>query len=240
MLVVVAGLFFVADAAAQDKHGDVVIHTDPRLGLLVKKEKMIARASIEKERAVTKAALAAKELAIAEKAAVAAGTTIAGDKSVAVKIGPPAPGNMTPVKTGTPVAVTSAPVKIGPPVAGPNVPVARAEAPLTVAEVEKPAPPRMSYPKLISPPDGRVIYSGKGFRVQIYNGPDRGKAMDIKKEFMREHPAVRTYFSYMSPCFRVKVGDFRNRSDAAGMLREVRETYVPSMIVPDVITVNTY
>ena len=86
----------------------------------------------------------------------------------------------------------------------------------------------------------KVIYSGKGFRVQIYNGTDRNKALSIKSEFMRNNPGVRTYLTFVPPCFRVKVGNYRNRSDAVGMLREANSTYNPSMIVPDIITISTF
>jgi hypothetical protein len=85
-----------------------------------------------------------------------------------------------------------------------------------------------------------TIYSGKGFRVQIYYGPDREKAIKIKTEFMRLYPDVRTYLTYISPTFRVKVGDYRNRNDAAGMLKEANSMYSPCMIVPDIITINTF
>jgi hypothetical protein len=85
-----------------------------------------------------------------------------------------------------------------------------------------------------------VIYSGKGFRVQIYYGPDRDKAMKIKKEFMRYYPDVRTYLSYYPPYFRIKVGNYRYRTDAMGMLREANSTYSPSMIVPDIVTISTF
>lgn len=87
--------------------------------------------------------------------------------------------------------------------------------------------------------EGRVIYSGKGFRVQIYSGNDREKAIMVKTEFMRRFPAIRTYLSYVAPTFRVKVGNYRNRSDAAGMQREAKEMYSPCVIVPDNITINS-
>ena len=87
---------------------------------------------------------------------------------------------------------------------------------------------------------GPAIYSGRGFRVQIYNGEDRGRAIKIKTEFMRHYPGVRTYLTYVSPSFRVKVGDYRYRSDAEGMLKEANSSYSPCMIVPDMITINTY
>ncbi len=85
-----------------------------------------------------------------------------------------------------------------------------------------------------------AVYSGKGYRVQIYNGNDRVKAIKIKAEFMRKFPGVRTYLTYISPCFRVKVGDYRNRGDAEGMLREANTMYSPSMIVPDIINVSSF
>ncbi len=88
--------------------------------------------------------------------------------------------------------------------------------------------------------DLKMIYNGPGFRVQIYNGSSRDKAVQVKAEFMRRFPGVHTYLSYISPNFRVKVGDYRSRTDAEGMLREANSMYSPSMIVPDVVTISTY
>ncbi len=88
--------------------------------------------------------------------------------------------------------------------------------------------------------DLKMIYSGPGFRVQIYNGSSRDKALQVKAEFMRRFPGVHTYLSYISPNFRVKVGDYRSRTDAEGMLREANSMYSPSMMVPDVVTISTY
>jgi 1,2-phenylacetyl-CoA epoxidase PaaB subunit len=85
-----------------------------------------------------------------------------------------------------------------------------------------------------------VTYTGRGYRVQIYNGPDRNKAVQIKTEFMRRFPGVSTYISYVAPGFRVKIGDYRNRSDAEGMLREANSMYTPSMIVPDEVTLTSW
>lgn len=84
-----------------------------------------------------------------------------------------------------------------------------------------------------------VIRSGQGFRVQIYTGNDRAKAMEIKLDFMRRFPNIRTYLTYVQPQFRVKVGDFRTRQDAHVMYEQVSPLYNPSMIVPDIIVINT-
>ena len=85
-----------------------------------------------------------------------------------------------------------------------------------------------------------VLYKGKGYRVQIYNGEDRAQAIQIKTDFMRRFPGTHTYLSYISPSFRVKIGDYRDRSDAAGMMREAKSMYSPCMIVPDMVTVTNY
>ncbi|GAA4467178.1 hypothetical protein GCM10023093_22580 [Nemorincola caseinilytica] len=88
--------------------------------------------------------------------------------------------------------------------------------------------------------DTRVVYNGKGYRVQIYSGPDRNKAIAVKSEFMRRNPGVSTYLFYVAPAFRVKVGDYRTQRDAEGMLREANSLFSPCMIVPDMVTISTY
>jgi hypothetical protein len=111
-------------------------------------------------------------------------------------------------------------------------------------EMLKPQPQPNTYTGLgglVHQQQQRVSYTGKGYRVQIYNGPDRNKAIAIKSEFMRSHPGVSTYISYVAPGFRVKIGDYRNRSDAEGMLREANSiSSTPSMIVPDIVTISSY
>ena len=81
-------------------------------------------------------------------------------------------------------------------------------------------------------------YTGEGFRVQIYNGPDRDKALRIKADFMSHNPGVHTYINYASPCYKVRAGDFRKRADAEGMFHEVNALYSPCMIVPDMVTIK--
>jgi len=84
-----------------------------------------------------------------------------------------------------------------------------------------------------------VIRSGHGFRVQIYNGNDRIKANQIRVDFIRRYPKTRTYLTYVQPQFRVKVGDFRTRGEAQQAYDELTAIYMPCMIVPDIIVINT-
>ncbi len=112
-------------------------------------------------------------------------------------------------------------------------------------KVVRPAPDNPTQYRTYTGPSGIVHreyikkYEGRGFRVQIYSGPSREKAIAIKTAFMRNHPGVSTYISYMAPNFRVKIGNYRNHSDAEGMLREANSiSEGPSMIVPDVVKVD--
>lgn len=82
---------------------------------------------------------------------------------------------------------------------------------------------------------GNSIYSGRGYRVQIYSGNDRNKATKIKIDFARRFPGVQTYMTYVSPQFRVKVGDFHTRGEAQEMYRQLSTLYNPCMIVPDIV-----
>lgn len=83
------------------------------------------------------------------------------------------------------------------------------------------------------------ITTGRGFRVQIYSGNDRARANAIKVEFMRNYPGTRVYMSFINPQYRVKVGNFTDRSEAQRLHNAVRHTYSASMIVPDIVEINT-
>lgn len=84
-----------------------------------------------------------------------------------------------------------------------------------------------------------LIRSGRGYRVQIYYGNDRAQAIQRKIDFMRRFPQVKAYMSYIQPQYRVKVGDFPTRAEAAELYRQTIALYGACMIVPDRITVNT-
>lgn len=197
-------LFLAADVTAQEQ-GGVVMHTDPRLSVLMKKKRVVMQASATR---VTSHISGDAHIPIGQPHMIAEATSHHGPAHPIAEVihTPPATAHTTIESTH---AVTNSKYKALP-------------------------------PPFIREREGRVIYSGKGYRVQIYNGPDRGKAIAVKAEFMRNNPGVRTYLTYVSPCFRVKVGNYRNRSDALGMLKEANSVYSPCVIVPDIITINTY
>ena len=64
-----------------------------------------------------------------------------------------------------------------------------------------------------------------GFRVQIYTGTSRTAAYAAQSRFQRMYSDIPTYVSYTQPNYRVKVGDFRSRSEAQAMMRELRKNF---------------
>jgi hypothetical protein len=82
------------------------------------------------------------------------------------------------------------------------------------------------------------IYTSKGFRVVIYNGPDRAKAMETKNMFTRAFPNVPSFVSYNVPSYKIKVGNFESRNDASVFMRKVSKVFPTSFIVPDIVTIK--
>src|SRR5690606_26325158 len=86
---------------------------------------------------------------------------------------------------------------------------------------------------------GRTVpYRAKGVRIQIYSGPDRDKANQIKMSFMKNYPGIRAYLMYVAPNFRVRVGDFKSRSDAMELYNQLVNNFKSVMIVPDMVTIT--
>lgn len=72
-----------------------------------------------------------------------------------------------------------------------------------------------------------------GFRIQLYFGNERMKAQEIKSTFLQKHPKSTAYMVYHQPNFKVRVGDFRTRLEAAGFLKMIGDDFKTSFIVPD-------
>ena len=79
--------------------------------------------------------------------------------------------------------------------------------------------------------DGKV----KGYRVQIHFGSDRDKAKEIKVKFMQKFNSVVAHEIYEQPNFKVRVGDFRTRTEAFKFLKEISGDFPSSFIVQDEI-----
>ncbi len=73
-----------------------------------------------------------------------------------------------------------------------------------------------------------------GYRVQIYQG-EKNKAYDYKSEFLKSYPNYNVYVLFKTPDFRVRVGDFRSRSEAIKLKKIIGKDFPGSFIVEDKI-----
>jgi hypothetical protein len=78
----------------------------------------------------------------------------------------------------------------------------------------------------------------EGFRVEIFFSSDfdaKDKAIRKKKEFLSVFPDNTVHIKYISPNFRVRVGDFRTKNEALKLYREIKNNYPVAFIVADEI-----
>jgi len=78
-----------------------------------------------------------------------------------------------------------------------------------------------------------------GFRILVISSNDRNKVIDTKTKMYREFPELKAYMMYNSPFFRLKVGNFRERTDAEEYLSRIQRLYPTGVyIVPDTIEIR--
>jgi hypothetical protein len=76
----------------------------------------------------------------------------------------------------------------------------------------------------------------EGYRVEIFFSSDadaKEKALKKKVEFLTLYPDNTVHVKYITPNFRVRVGDFRTKNEALKLFKEIKSTYPLSFIVTD-------
>lgn len=77
-----------------------------------------------------------------------------------------------------------------------------------------------------------------GFRLEIYFGSEskaREKAVRVKNEFNLVFPSITSYLLFQTPNFKVRIGDFRNKSEALKTKAYIASKYPNAFIVKDFI-----
>jgi hypothetical protein len=89
--------------------------------------------------------------------------------------------------------------------------------------------------------NNRIKNKIDGFRVEIFFSSDQDakeKALKIKEDFLETYPEFNiqnVHVKYISPNFRVRVGDFRTKNEALKLYKEIKDTYRVAFIVADAI-----
>jgi hypothetical protein len=85
---------------------------------------------------------------------------------------------------------------------------------------------------------GKKNHGMEGFRIQIYNSSTRNAREEsgkVRAEFMSKFPGIVSYPLYADPgWFKIRVGDFRTKSEAIKLLLSVSKEF-DAYIVPDFI-----
>ena len=74
-----------------------------------------------------------------------------------------------------------------------------------------------------------------GYRIQIYFGPQRPKANELRARFNARFPELNAIVSYHQPNFKVRAGDFRTRMEAQSKLEIIEKEFPGAFVVPDEI-----
>jgi len=123
---------------------------------------------------------------------------------------------------------------------------------LSVQEIMNDGRPRYEADKLVIVQDPaldtlvnrHILYNAKkegvdGWRIQIYRGGHRTASDDANKvraRFMEDYPDIRTYLTFDRPnWFKVKVGDYRTREEAALVFFDIQKRYPEAYLIRDVI-----
>ena len=74
-----------------------------------------------------------------------------------------------------------------------------------------------------------------GFRLQICFDSDKKIVDEARDQFLKLYPKVDTYIEFEAPHFNLKVGDFRTRSEAERIKRQIFGEFVICIIHEDMI-----
>ncbi|MES1214525.1 MAG: SPOR domain-containing protein [Bacteroidota bacterium] len=81
--------------------------------------------------------------------------------------------------------------------------------------------------------------SAKGFRLMVINTDKRDEAIAAKTKVYTNFPELKPYLIYQSPYYKLKVGNFKERTDAESYQKKLND-YFPKgvFVINDVIEVK--
>jgi hypothetical protein len=74
----------------------------------------------------------------------------------------------------------------------------------------------------------------EGYRVQIYQG-NKESAYQNKARFISRYENIKVYVLFQSPDFKVRVGNFRTRSEALKIRQLIQNDFPATFVVEDIV-----
>lgn len=76
-----------------------------------------------------------------------------------------------------------------------------------------------------------------GYRIQLISSSERSVVAKVKSDFGMSFPDVPSYMPYISPTYRVRVGDFLTREEAIAACARIRAVYEGAFIVEEEVNI---
>ena len=77
-----------------------------------------------------------------------------------------------------------------------------------------------------------------GFRIQVISTSDRSAAISAKTKVYQLYPELKPYLLYQSPYFRVRVGNFTDRDQAADYIKTLSKQFPNVSLVRDIVEIK--
>ncbi len=71
----------------------------------------------------------------------------------------------------------------------------------------------------------------KGYRIQVLNTTDRNQALNIKSKLLKLYPEHKTYLMYQAPYFKLRIGNFVEKSEADALKKELSQMFPAGVFV---------
>jgi hypothetical protein len=71
----------------------------------------------------------------------------------------------------------------------------------------------------------------KGYRIQVLNTTDRNQALNTKSKLLKLYPEHKTYLMYQAPYFKIRIGNFVEKSEADAMKKELTRMFPAGVFV---------
>jgi hypothetical protein len=71
----------------------------------------------------------------------------------------------------------------------------------------------------------------KGFRLQIMNTTNRSEVLEAKSKMLSLYPEHKLYLIYQAPYFKLRMGNFKERADAAALKEQINNLFPKGIYV---------
>lgn len=113
-------------------------------------------------------------------------------------------------------------------------PVGRATAPVPTSHVTAQVEQRLRDQAFTN----QNVKYVSGFRVRAYLGLERDQVMNIRRQIIGRYPDETDYITFKQPVYRLYVGDYVNKLDAARGLARVRQFAPRAELEPMQVLLN--